>query len=324
MRKEVTYPNERPCLLSKPEAAAHCGFNISIFEVWVRRRLLPPADSTGRWPQDALSAALEQLTGEGLKNEKLATGRFAGRRIGYEPLPNVQHIVRRLVDDNARDHFYHRINRTKLPGPWGSPEFMTALIAAERLLAADRAKVANYVTNLHSSKRRRRRSTRTDDVLDAAWTGVERIAPLRKRPAILFENVSPTTPLRLSVAAALAFPDGSMSPSGLRREAARGRLEIERIAGKDYTTLAAIEHMRQLCRVEVKERGSGSAQLEEIAGGESPIQPSGSSATGSISKAWAAAETILSELSECSPPISPENSSKRRKREAPATRVKFR
>jgi hypothetical protein len=32
--------------------------------------------------------------------------------------------------------------------------------------------------------------------------------------------------LRLSMAAALAFPDGSMTASGLRREAARGRLVI--------------------------------------------------------------------------------------------------
>jgi hypothetical protein len=52
------------------------------------------------------------------------------------------------------------------------------------------------------------------------------------------------------VAAALAFPDGSMTASGLRREAARGRLVIERIAGKDYTTLANIERMREQCRVE--------------------------------------------------------------------------
>ena len=36
----------------------------------------------------------------------------------------------------------------------------------------------------------------------------------------------------------LAYPDGSMTASGLRREAARGRLAIERVAGKDYTTLA--------------------------------------------------------------------------------------
>jgi hypothetical protein len=43
-----------------------------------------------------------------------------------------------------------------------------------------------------------------------------------------------------------------MSPSGLRREGARGRLVIERIAGKDYTTLANIERMRELCRVQAK------------------------------------------------------------------------
>ena len=40
------------------------------------------------------------------------------------------------------------------------------------------------------------------------------------------------------VAASLAYPDGSMTASGLRREAAKGRLAIERIAGKDYTTIA--------------------------------------------------------------------------------------
>ena len=50
------------------------------------------------------------------------------------------------------------------------------------------------------------------------------------------DEIGPDTPLRLGVAAALAFPDGSMTASGLRREGARGRLVIERIAGKDYTT----------------------------------------------------------------------------------------
>ena len=39
------------------------------------------------------------------------------------------------------------------------------------------------------------------------------------------DKVEPTTPLRLAVAAALAFPDGSMTASGLRRECARGRAE---------------------------------------------------------------------------------------------------
>src|ERR1700675_1009998 len=40
-------------------------------------------------------------------------------------------------------------------------------------------------------------------------------------------DVGDTTPLRLAVAAATAFPDGSMTASGLRRECARGRLVIE-------------------------------------------------------------------------------------------------
>lgn len=56
-------------------------------------------------------------------------------------------------------------------------------------------------------------------------------------------------PLRLSLAAKLAFPDGSMTASGLRREAARGRLRIERIANKDFVTLAEIKRMRELCLV---------------------------------------------------------------------------
>jgi hypothetical protein len=70
-------------------------------------------------------------------------------------------------------------------------------------------------------------------------------------------EVGDDTPLRLAVAAVLAYPDGSMTASGLRREAARGRLVIERTAGKDYTTLAAIEKMRALCRVQGKALARG-------------------------------------------------------------------
>jgi hypothetical protein len=55
-------------------------------------------------------------------------------------------------------------------------------------------------------------------------------------------------PLRMAVAARIAFPDGTMGSSGLRKERERGRLVTEMIAGKEYTTLGAIEHMRELCR----------------------------------------------------------------------------
>lgn len=63
-------------------------------------------------------------------------------------------------------------------------------------------------------------------------------------------ETDPNTPLRLAEAVRLAFPHGGMTVSGLRREALRGRLAIERIAGKDFTTLAAIEAMREKCRVQ--------------------------------------------------------------------------
>jgi hypothetical protein len=63
-------------------------------------------------------------------------------------------------------------------------------------------------------------------------------------------GVKDDEPLRLDVAAKLAFPDGSMTASGLRKENAKGRLVIERIAGKDYTTLNDIKDMRKLCRLE--------------------------------------------------------------------------
>jgi hypothetical protein len=92
-------------------------------------------------------------------------------------------------------------------------------------------------------------------------------------------EISATTPMRLSVAAALAYPDGSMTASGLRREAARGRLVIERTAGKDYTTLAAIEHMRELCRKPPKAHDSGFAASGATNPALSPTRPCGSSAT---------------------------------------------
>lgn len=64
------------------------------------------------------------------------------------------------------------------------------------------------------------------------------------------------TPRRLSVIAKLAFPEGGMTASSLRREAERGRLAIERIAGKDFMSFQAIAEMRKLCRVEQKETPS--------------------------------------------------------------------
>jgi hypothetical protein len=71
------------------------------------------------------------------------------------------------------------------------------------------------------------------------------------------DNIGLDDSLRLDEALRFAFPLGGMTVSGLRREAARGRLVIERIANKDFTTLRAIQEMRKLCRVEAGDHGSG-------------------------------------------------------------------
>jgi hypothetical protein len=107
--------------------------------------------------------------------------------------------------------------------------------------------------------------------------------------------IKPETPLRLSVAATLAFPDGTMTASGLRREAARGRLVVERIAGKDYTTLANIERMRELCRVENLGRASGCSQPTADATATSS-RPYGASKTVDTNTAQAMALRIADRL----------------------------
>ena len=118
------------------------------------------------------------------------------------------------------------------------------------------------------------------------------------RPALpAKEDIAPDTPLRLHVAATLAFPDGSMTASGLRKELARGRLLIERIAGKDYTTIANIERMRQLCRVQAKAPGYGCGQPDEKAVVSSPM-PSGSSSTAADRSPQAALKARLAKLNK--------------------------
>src|SRR5215831_6313996 len=81
------------------------------------------------------------------------------------------------------------------------------------------------------------------------------------------EHISLDAPLRLAVAARLEFPDGSMSVSGLRREAMHGRLSIMRIAGKDYTTRGAIREMFKQCVQSNRHDSSGEgAALERNSG----------------------------------------------------------
>src|SRR5215211_647127 len=99
-----------------------------------------------------------------------------------------------------------------------------------------------------------------------------------------------------------------MTASGLRREAAKGRLVIERTANKDYTTLADIERMRAQCRSLTKDLDSGRSPLtkERTGAGE---HPSGSSEMETLSVARASAlrtaERLRRKPSKPSPTTSP-------------------
>ena len=118
---------------------------------------------------------------------------------------------------------------------------------------------------------------------------------MTKRAIAIPEKISDDTPIRLETAAAIAFPDGSMTASGLRREAERERLVIERVAGKDYTTLNHIKRMRELCRVRSNRQDSGNGQSVETKTADSHMLPPGLS---SMEVANSALDSTLSTLME--------------------------
>jgi hypothetical protein len=114
--------------------------------------------------------------------------------------------------------------------------------------------------------------------------------------------ISPDTPLRLEDAVRLAFPAGGMGVSGLRREAARGNLRIWKIANKQFTSLRAIDEMREKCLDIPKEPVSTSAR--DVA-----AKLCGSSSTEKTKSALAAAQAIADELKRPSPATSPASTS---------------
>src|SRR5262245_49801567 len=121
-------------------------------------------------------------------------------------------------------------------------------------------------------------------------------------------EIGPDTPLRLRTAVKVAFPDGGMGVAGLRREAAKGHLAIETIAGKQFTTLRAIEEMRRQCRDNPKVQGCGSNQSERKMENSANARH-GLSVMERARLARAALEENARTLNVRSPNTSPENTS---------------
>ena len=120
------------------------------------------------------------------------------------------------------------------------------------------------------------------------------------------DNYDLDAPMRLADAVKIAFPHGGMKVSGLRKEAAKGRLVIELIAHKQFTTLRAINEMRNLCRVQQNQPVSGSGQ------GAATVRRSGSFSTADGNMQLDAAMMIAQGLTERSCAISPRSTRKRR------------
>src|SRR3974390_2863106 len=92
-------------------------------------------------------------------------------------------------------------------------------------------------------------------------------------------EITLNTPLRLADAVKIAFPMGGMTVAGLRRERDRDRLVIEKIAGKEFTTLAHMERMRELGRDEARAPGSSLRPPAETRAEKLPTRRPGSSET---------------------------------------------
>src|SRR5262249_32638619 len=106
-------------------------------------------------------------------------------------------------------------------------------------------------------------------------------------------EITPHTPLRLADAVKIAFPMGGMTVAGLRRERDRNRLVIEKIAAKDFATLAHIERMGELCRDEEKALGSSLRPPAETRAERLPTRQPGSSETTDAMSAQAALQLKL-------------------------------
>jgi hypothetical protein len=131
---------------------------------------------------------------------------------------------------------------------------------------------------------------------------------LAMKQILRIDEIHPDAPIRLDVAARLAFPDGSMTASGLRRERDKGNLVVERICGKDFTTLEHIEQMRMLCRAEKRDRTSGSQRSAGVKESFTPVL-SGSSSMVDNKLPQDALRAKLRKRKVSSPSISPANMS---------------
>lgn len=119
-------------------------------------------------------------------------------------------------------------------------------------------------------------------------------------------SLSPQSPLSLDEAAETLLR-GLVKASTLRAAAERGELATERLGRRIVTTPADIEAWRMRCREQQRERACISGQRGIGETGASRRPPAGSSETGGMKLAQAAALAKAKKLKDASPPTSPAN-----------------
>jgi hypothetical protein len=100
-----------------------------------------------------------------------------------------------------------------------------------------------------------------------------------RRVSKLSSDIGNDTPLRLDIAAKIAFPRGGVTATTLRKEAKRGKLVIARVGGKDFTTLNHIKRMVELCHVKPSRPDSGNDLSAATRAETSLMRPDGLSST---------------------------------------------
>lgn len=76
-------------------------------------------------------------------------------------LKGVFATTKRLSDGSVRSYWYHRSSGKRLPGDYGSPEFLTAYLEAERVTAPDTHNVGNLIRDYLLSVHFTKKATRT-------------------------------------------------------------------------------------------------------------------------------------------------------------------
>jgi len=84
-------------------------------------------------------------------------------------------------------------------------------------------------------------------VADATFKDTAPVKRIRK--GSIPDYVDPNHPIMLEAAARIAFPDGSMTVSGLRNEIRKGNLQASKLAGRIYVTISDIQQMRVRCKI---------------------------------------------------------------------------